>query len=48
VFDFSTDNHTVNKEQVYRHCIEMAERFEGISGNSIETVQMYRGDIDSV
>jgi hypothetical protein len=44
-FDFSTDNHSVNREQVYSHCIEMAAFFDGQGSNSIETVQRERGDV---
>jgi hypothetical protein len=45
-FNFSTDNHSVSREQVYTHCIEMASFFAGISASSIETVQRYRSDIE--
>lgn len=44
-FDFSTDNHSVSRSQVYAHCKEMASHFQGISGNSIQTISMYRGDM---
>jgi hypothetical protein len=45
-FDFSTDNHSVSRSQVYKHCLEMAEHFEGKSASAIETVQMFRSDME--
>lgn len=45
-FNFSTDNHSVSKEQVYSHCIQMAEYFEGKGGQSIVEVQLIRGDME--
>jgi hypothetical protein len=44
-FNFSTDNHSVSREQVYTHCIEMADFFEGMSGNAIQTIGRYRSDL---
>lgn len=44
-FDFSTDNHSVTRSQAYKHCLEMAEFYEGKSGDSIQTVTMFRGDM---
>ena len=44
-FDFSTDNHSVSRSQVYKHCLEMAAHFEGMSGDSIQTIPMFRGDM---
>jgi hypothetical protein len=44
-FDFSTDNHSVSRSQVYTHCLEMANYFDGQSSDSIQTVQMFRSDI---
>ena len=44
-FDFSTDNHSVSRSQIYAHCKEMAAQFNGFSGNSIQTISMYRGDM---
>ena len=45
-FDFSTDNHSISRSQVYKHCLEMASFFENQGGESMSTVQMYRGDAD--
>lgn len=45
-FNFSTDNHSISREQVYKHCLEMAEYFDGFSAQSIETLQMFRGDME--
>ena len=44
-FDFSTDNHSISRSQVYKHCLEMAEHFEGKSASAVETVQMFRSDL---
>jgi hypothetical protein len=43
-FNFSTDNHSISREQVYTHCIDMANFFSGKSGNSIQTIEMNRSD----
>ena len=43
-FDFSTDNHSVHRSQVYEHCLEMAEYFEGKSGSAVEMSDMFRSD----
>lgn len=45
-FDFSTDNHSISREQVYSHCIEMANFFAGISNDSIQTVERFRSDMN--
>jgi len=44
-FDFSTDNHSVTRSQVYAHCLEMASFFEAKSGDAVTTINMYRGDM---
>lgn len=43
-FDFSTDNHSVSRSQVYKHCLEMAAYYESKSASAVETVQMFRSD----
>jgi len=45
-FDFSTDNHTISRSQVYQHALQMAEYFENQGSDSISTVDMYRGDVN--
>lgn len=45
-FNFSTDNHSISREQVYTHCQEMAAFFSSISGNSLQTVERYRSDME--
>ena len=45
-FNFSTDNHTISRSQVYDHCLQMAEFFENQGGESISTIEMYRGDVN--
>lgn len=47
-FNFSTDNHRVDREAIYKHCVEMAESFESMSQDSISTVQMWRSDTDVI
>ena len=44
-FDFSTDNHSISRSQVYAHALEMADYFENKSGNAVQSVQMYRSDV---
>lgn len=44
-FNFSTDNHSVSRAQVYDHCLQMAEFFEARQNNSVQTVPMFRSDI---
>ena len=44
-FNFSTDNHSINREQVYEHCKEMASQFDGQSWTSIRSSEMYRSDM---
>jgi len=43
-FDFSTDNHSIHRSQVYKHCKEMADYFDGNSTSAVSSVQMYRSD----
>ena len=44
-FDFSTDNHSVTRSQVYKHCLEMAQYYQSQSGDSVVSVPMYRSDM---
>lgn len=44
-FDFSTDNHSIKRSQVYDHAIAQAKFFAGISRNAIQTVMRERGDV---
>jgi hypothetical protein len=44
-FDFSTDNHSISRAQVYDHAVEMVAFFEGISGDSINVIERYRSDM---
>jgi hypothetical protein len=44
-FNFSTDNHSISRAQVYEHAVEMTKFFENISGNSIQTLQRFRSDM---
>lgn len=44
-FDFSTDNHSIKREQVYSHAVEQAAFFAGMSGDAIQTADRYRSDL---
>lgn len=44
-FNFSTDNHSIQRESIYRHCLEMADYFDSKSTDSIQAVQMFRSDL---
>ena len=44
-FDFSTDNHSISRGQVYDHAVDMVKFFEGISGDSINVVERFRSDM---
>lgn len=45
-FDFSTDNHSISRSQVYQHCLDMARFFEGKSAQAIESVPIFRSDME--
>ncbi len=44
-FDFSTDNHSISRAQVYDHAIAMAEFFGNMSGEALDVVQRFRSDM---
>jgi hypothetical protein len=44
-FDFSTDNHSISRSQVYQHCNEMSQYFTAMSGDGISTISMVRSDL---
>jgi hypothetical protein len=44
-FDFSTDNHSISRSQLYQHAMEMASIFEGKSGDAVSVVNLFRGDM---
>mgnify|MGYP001555486624 CR=1 FL=1 len=43
-FDFSTDNHSIKKSQIYEHCMQMADMFDGFAGYDSGSAQLVRGD----
>ena len=47
-FSFSTDNHKIDRQQIYQHCIEMAESYEAMSQDSISTIDVWRSDTDVI
>jgi hypothetical protein len=47
-FSFSTDNHRVDKAQVYKHYKEMAQMYEAMGQESVSTLQVWRSDTDAV
>ena len=44
-FDFSTDNHSIRRAQVYEHAVDMVKFFQGISGGSVQVVERFRSDV---
>jgi hypothetical protein len=42
--DFSTDNHSIKREQIYKHCIEQAEHFESLAEDASESADLVRSD----
>lgn len=44
-FNFSTDNHSVSRAQVYDHALEMVSFFENMSGDGLNVVQRFRSDM---
>lgn len=46
-FSFTTDNHKVDRNQVYKHYVEMAEMYEAMGAQSVTTMQVWRSDTDA-
>jgi hypothetical protein len=46
-FNFSTDGHRVDREQLYKHAMEMAEYFELQGGGGFGTIEIMRSDTDA-
>lgn len=44
-FNFSTDNHSISRAQVYDHAMEMVSFFENMSGDGLNVVQRFRSDM---
>lgn len=44
-FDFSTDNHSISRAQVYDHAMEMVSFFENMSGDGLNVVERFRSDM---
>jgi hypothetical protein len=42
--DFSTDNHSIKREQMYKHCLEQAEYFESIAYGAGSSADLVRSD----
>ena len=42
--DFSTDNHSIKREQIYKHCLEQAQYFESMSEDANESADLVRSD----
>lgn len=42
-YNFATDNHRVDKGEVYKHCLQMAQYYEQQAATS-QVVELYRGD----
>lgn len=46
-FNFSTDNHKVDREAIYKHCVQMAEMYESMGEESVTTMRVIRSDTDA-
>lgn len=46
--NFSTDNHTISREQLYLHAREMAEHYEDTSGGGFGSMVISRSDTDGM
>jgi hypothetical protein len=44
-FNFSTDNHRIDREQIYTHCKEQAQYFDNISRTSASSIDWDRSDV---
>lgn len=44
-FNFSTDNHSITRSQVFDHAIDMMKFFQGISSKAFQTVDRFRSDM---
>lgn len=42
--NFSTDNHRIDREQMYLHCIDQAQFYETISQSASDSADLVRGD----
>jgi hypothetical protein len=42
--NFSTDNHNISREQIYKHCMEQALHFESLSHEANESIDLSRSD----
>jgi hypothetical protein len=45
--NFSTDGHSISREQLYQHAAEMAKYFEGMGGGGFGTMNVMRSDTDA-
>jgi hypothetical protein len=44
--NFSTDNHSVSRSQLFEHCLDMAAQYEARSGDAVKSVDLFRSDTD--
>lgn len=42
--DFSTDNHSIKREQIYQHCIQQAQHFELMAWGANDSADLVRSD----
>lgn len=47
-FNFSTDNHSISRAQVYDHAMEMVSFFENMSGDGLNVVERFRSDVNGL
>lgn len=43
-YDFSTDNHSVKREQLYTHALKQVDYFLGLSNDGVGSIQLERAD----
>ena len=46
-FDFSTDNHSIKRSDIYKHCLQMADYYASLSDAGQAVTLMTRSDIDA-
>lgn len=46
-FNFSTDNHKVDREAIYQHCLERVTFFEKAGGNRVTSADIERSDTNA-
>ena len=45
LYNFSTDGHSLSRDQIMQHCLKMCSYFEGMS--PVEVVEVFRSDLNA-